>query len=123
MHRTILFATALLALTLTSTAGAHNWHPKPPVNHHPKPVDQPVTPATFLQVNRILACADQAVQRVGDNPGIAVDMTADLFLSGVYAGVKFTVARLYTGYGATCEKHLGGAPTGKTLDGYPVWSR
>lgn len=85
--------------------------------------DPPVTPETFSQVNRILACADKPVLRVADNTmGIAVDLTAEIFNSGIYNGVKFTVARLYVGVGATCD-NLGGKYTGETLNGYPVWTR
>jgi hypothetical protein len=82
----------------------------------------PVTPDTFLQVNRILACADRPVLRVADNTmGIAVDLTVEVFNSGIYSGVKFTVARLYVGVGATCD-NLGGKYQGFIKDGYPVWS-
>lgn len=85
--------------------------------------DPAVTPGTFSQVNRILACADQPVIRVADHTmGIAVDLDLATFNSGLYTGVKFTVARLYEGIGATCDK-LGGTFTGKTLNGYPVWTR
>jgi hypothetical protein len=120
----LLIAAIVAALSLTASASGHNYSPKT-CKAHPElcSPDVPVTPGTFSQANRILACADQPVSRVGETPGIAVNMTAELFASGVYAGVKFTVARLYVGYGATCETHLGGAPNGKTLDGYPIWVR
>ena len=86
-------------------------------------VDTPVTAATFEQTNRILACASKPVIRVADGTlGIAVDLDLATFESGLYAGATFTVARLYEGIGATCDK-LGGVPTGATLNGYPVWTR
>jgi hypothetical protein len=97
--------------------------PTPPPVVHPPAGDTPVTVATFSQVNRILACADRPVIRVADNTmGIAVDLDLATFTSGLYTGARFTVARFYPGIGATCEK-LGGAPNGKTQDGYPVWVR
>ena len=85
--------------------------------------DIPVTAGTFSQVNRILACADRPVLRTADNTmGISVDLDLAVFQSGLYTGVKFTVARFYAGVGATCDK-LGGAPNGKFENDYPVWVR
>lgn len=81
-----------------------------------------VTPGTFTQVNRILACADRPVIRTADNTfGIAVDLDLATFTSGLYEGVKFTVARYYVTIGATCD-NLGGQYTNRILNGYPVWS-
>ena len=87
------------------------------------PGDPPVTAATFAQVNRILACADRPVIRTADNTmGIAVDLDLATFNSGLYEGVKFTVARFYVGTGATCDR-FPGTFTNTTQDGYPVWQR
>jgi hypothetical protein len=141
-----LLAAVVASLALVGVASAHGGHkttvyqhavsahlhhgdktgackPTPPPVVHPPAGDTPVTVATFSQVNRILACADRPVIRVADNTmGIAVDLDLATFTSGLYTGARFTVARFYPGIGATCEK-LGGAPNGKTQDGYPVWVR
>ena len=97
--------------------------PGPPVTPGPVDVDVPVTTDTFSQVNRILACASAPVFRQEDGTlGIAADLDLSSFDSGAYDGATLTIARFYEGVGATCDK-LGGAPTGETIDSYPIWVR
>ena len=86
--------------------------------------DIPVTVATFSRASRILACADRPVLRVADKTmGIAVDLTVEVFKSGVYGDAKFTIARYYAGVGATCD-NLGGTRSGTAfVNDYPVWVR
>lgn len=153
MKKVIVGIVALVALVVVACGGAHGGPSKAKVCHKGKTLevgaaavgahlrhgdtlgsckppsqppgggDTPVTPDTFKQVNRILACADKPVLRVADQTyGISVDLDLATFQSGLYTGVSFTVARWYAGVGATCDR-LGGAPNGKTQDGYPVWVR
>jgi hypothetical protein len=62
-----------------------------------------LTPGTFNQVNRILACADRPVLRGDGTMGIAVDLDMDTFLSAIFQGVTFKVAPVVEGIGATCD--------------------
>ncbi len=151
MKGTIVLFAMLMAI-LASNASAHNGHSKVTICHktHTLSVDshslkahlahgdklgacttttppqEPGNPPAtdlFARASRVLACADRPVLRIADNTmGIAVDLTVEIYNSGIYGAAKFTLARWYAGIGATCD-NLGGTPTGKFQEAYPVWVR